>query len=146
MRANHVLMSSFLLVAALWHAAVAAPAELANETMVVELYGDRPAVKGYLHLATGEKFAGADDNGTLVINGQSVPWSEFEIKVAGKKESVQYHLDLADRGVSFDMEFLLEDDGLAFSLKNVQDPHEKLKTIGWQDRNRLRGGECVLMF
>ena len=31
------------------------------------------------------------------------------------------------------MEFTLKDDGLAFCLKNVQDPQGRLKTIGWQN-------------
>ena len=140
MRATRGTISSFLIAAATLRVAAAAPVELANESIAVELYGDRPAVKSYLHKATGEKFGGAGENGTLLINGQPIPWNQFEIKttpldVAEKEagKGTNYHLVLPDQALSFDMAFVLGDEELVFYLRNIQDPQGKLKTIGWQD-------------
>ncbi|MDQ1328112.1 MAG: hypothetical protein QG641_1397 [Candidatus Poribacteria bacterium] len=55
---------------------------LENDLLVVELYADRPIIKGYRYKPNDEKMTGAGENGVLVINNTPIQWNQFDIKKA----------------------------------------------------------------
>ena len=106
---------------------------LENNLLEAELYAHRPVVKGYVYKPNNEKMAGAGGDGMLVINGKSVPWNQFRIKVTQNASQVNYNLSLPEQDVSFDVAFALKDNALSLELGNVRDPEKNLKTIGWEN-------------
>ncbi|MHC1764014.1 MAG: endo-alpha-N-acetylgalactosaminidase family protein [Verrucomicrobiia bacterium] len=140
MRTKCIMIGGSWLVAATLWVSAAPPVELSNDRVAVQLYPDRPAVKRCLHKATGQEFAGAGEDGQLMINGEPIPWHRFEIKTTpiagagpGASQGLEYHMALSDQALSFDMTFELRDAELVFQVLNIRDPERKLKTIGWQN-------------
>jgi len=106
---------------------------LENNLLVVELYADRPIIKGYRYKPNDEKMTGAGKDGVLVINNMPTPWNQFDIKIEKSMSGANYNISLPKCNLSFDMNFTLKDNILAIELKNIQDPKKYLKTISWKN-------------
>ncbi|HUT26379.1 MAG TPA: endo-alpha-N-acetylgalactosaminidase family protein, partial [Sumerlaeia bacterium] len=106
---------------------------LENEILKVELDAARPTVRRYAHKPSGEEMGGAGGAGALAVNGEPVPWRQWRIEVARDHACATYALSMPERGIGFEMAFALRDNALVFELKNVRDPKESLKTVGWEN-------------
>lgn len=112
---------------------------ISNKYLEVMLSPDKPIVKGYLYKATNSKFEGADDSGSIVLNGESIPWSQWsilvkEIKVpAWQGTWYTYQMSMPGKSFRFDLCFMLVDQRMIFQLKNIQDPKSEIISVAWKN-------------
>lgn len=108
---------------------------LENKLLLVELFSEKPVIKSYVHKSTGSHIGGAGDEGILAVNGETIPWKEWNISVSIDKESntAVYELNLLKRDLSLKFEFQLQGNALLMNLKDIEDPGRDFKTIEWID-------------
>ena len=101
---------------------------ISNQFLEVMLLTDKPIVRSYLYKATNSRFEGADETGTIVLNGESIPWSQWKIQIQEIKVPVwqgtwyTYQMSMPGKSFRFDLCFMLVDQRMIFQLKNIQDP------------------------
>jgi hypothetical protein len=115
-------------------ATAAAPC-LSNEDLSVDFFPDVPVVQTYLHKPTGMKFGGGNQAGTLALNGNSTPWSKWQIAVDTGllPNAVRYHLKLDAPRVEMRFDYRLQKYVLELDVEVLSDPSRWLRTIEWQD-------------
>ena len=128
---------------------------IAGDSLAVDLHADRPLVARYHHLASGTKIDGAGRDGTLLINGNSVPWDEWKIETSNTPQSARYHLTFAgrtpqilqsDHSFRFAISFALDGDSLAIELGDIEDPAGQLKTLSWRNAPLVRCSDSKFHF
>ena len=107
---------------------------LENEMLLVQLY-DRPGILGYTHKPTGARFAGDDGEGLLAINGQRIPWSDWNIGTAvdAERSQVTYTLRHATMGFGLTFRFALQQHSLLMTLAHIEEGDEAVNTVEWFD-------------
>lgn len=113
--------------------------ELSNRYLKVELFPDKPIVNSYYYKPENLNFGGADQTGTIILNGESIPWNKWIIVV--KEINVPdwlgnwytYQMSIPDKGFRFDICFMLVDHRMIFQLKNIQDPKMEISSISWKN-------------
>lgn len=118
---------------------------LANEVLDVELAAGKPVVARYTHKPTGLTFAGGT-NGTLGVNGRSVPWNQWKTNVAQEKAGVRYRLALPGEGFSFTWEFALRDNALDMRIVEWDDPQARCRSIEWVDLPLVVADDPTMQF
>jgi len=112
---------------------------ISNPYLEVMLSPDKPIVRNYLYKATNSKFEGADDSGTIVLNGESIPWTQWKILVKEIKVPAwqgtwyTYQMSMPGKSFQFDLCFMLVDYRMIFQLKNIQDPKAEIKSVAWEN-------------
>ncbi len=112
---------------------------ISNEYLEVTLYPDKPIIRSYIFKSTNTKFEGADEKGTIVLNGESIPWDKWNILVKEINEPVwqgtwyTYQMSMPDKSFRFDLCFMLVDCRMIFQLKNIQDPKAEITSVAWKN-------------
>lgn len=111
---------------------------ITNEFLEVRLSPERPIIRSYLYKPTQSKFDGGDESGSIVLNGETIPWDQWEILVKEIKVPAwqgtwyTYQLSMPGKSFRFDLCFMLVDYRLIFQLKNIQDPQSEITSISWK--------------
>jgi len=113
----------------------AAAIALSSHDLRVDFYPNLPIVEKYLHKPTGMEFEGGKTAGTLALNGDSIPWSKWQIAIdrgllPGK---VRYGLKLDPPGIEIRFDYRLQEYVLDLEVTIVSDPHHWLSTIEWRE-------------
>ena len=112
---------------------------ISNQYLEVMLSPDKPIVRSYLYKATNSKFEGADESGTIVLNGSSIPWEKWKIQVKEIKVPAwqgtwyTYQMSMPGKSFRFDLCFMLVDQRMIFQLKNIQDPKSEITSVAWKN-------------
>ena len=106
---------------------------LENEIMQIELDSTLPIVNQYFHKPTGQLFGGANTDGELQINGCCIPWPEWQTVVTIAQNVVSYQARLKNSQIVIHWQFTLEGSKLSISLIEINDPEQKLESIGWSN-------------
>jgi hypothetical protein len=112
---------------------------ISNEYLEVTLSPDKPIIRSYLYKPTNSKFDGADETGTIVLNGESIPWSQWKTQVQEIKVPVwqgtwyTYQMSMPGKSFRFDLCFMLVDQRMIFQLKNIQDPKAEIVSVAWKN-------------
>ncbi|MCX6226502.1 MAG: endo-alpha-N-acetylgalactosaminidase family protein [Bacteroidia bacterium] len=112
---------------------------ISNEFLEVTLYPDKPIIRSYTYKPTNSRFEGADETGTIVLNGQSIPWDQWNILVKEIKVPVwqgtwyTYQMSVPGKSFRFDLCFMLVDHRMIFQLKNIQDPKAEITSVAWKN-------------
>jgi len=106
---------------------------LGNKIMRIELDSTLPIVNQYFHKPTGQLFGGASTDGELQINGCCIPWQEWQTVVTIAQNVVSYQMKLQTSQIVIHWQFTLEGSELSISLIEINDPEQKLESIGWSN-------------
>ena len=116
-----------------------------NEILNIKVCDDRPVVERYLHKPTGATFGGGM-NGTLGVNGKSIPWDQWTMKVIKKKTSVRYRMALPAEDFWFTCEFALRANTLEVRFLEWNDPQAKCRSIEWIDLPLVVADDPAMQF
>jgi hypothetical protein len=106
---------------------------LDNAKLAVELDPRRPAVLGYRVKPSGLRLDGARPEGVLRINGQIVPWSQWQVAAKSEGGAVVYDLRHGQAQWRLSFRFRLDGSTLVMTMAVAEDPAKTLKTIAFQD-------------
>ena len=106
---------------------------LSNERLRISLDSEKPIVKGYSHIPSGQTFSGGTADGRLCIDEEPIPWSHWSTTVEQNDGSVTYQMRLPERNLVIGWRFSLNGDTLTMCLDEVDDPDIVVHEIAWND-------------
>jgi hypothetical protein len=70
----------------------------------------------------------------LAVNGQMMPWEQWTVKTRQNEDTLIYHMILTQSGLEADFVYWLDSASVRMKIRNVTDPDNTLKEIGFQSQ------------